>query len=141
MLFFLNLLSFLHMINDVCYSDWASRCLSGKNLPAVQETQVQALDQEDPLEKEMVIHSSNLAWEILWTELPGGLQDMGSKRIRPDLVTKQQQQLRISFRENWRFSDVPISFHLLLIFWYPHGILCGPTPSTEVLLIWRLTSN
>ena len=84
----------------------------------------------------MVIHSSNLAWEILWTELPGGLQDMGSKRIRPDLVTKQQQQLRISFRENWRFSDVPISFHLLLIFWYPHGILCGPTPSTEVLLIW-----
>ena len=74
MLFFLNLLSFLHMINDVCYSDWASRCLSGKNLPAVQETQVQALDQEDPLEKEMVTLSSILAWEIPWTEEPVGSQ-------------------------------------------------------------------
>ena len=101
MFFFLNLLSFLHIINEACYSDWASQWLSGKNLPAVQETQVRALDQEDPLEKEMVTHSSNLAWEIPWTEVPGGLQAMDRKRIRQDLVTKQQQQLRISFGENW----------------------------------------
>ena len=48
-----------------------------KNLPAVQETQVQFLGWEDPLEKEMAIHSSILAWRIPWTEEPGGLQSMG----------------------------------------------------------------
>ena len=46
---------------------------SVKNLPAVQETQVQVLGWEDPLEKEMVTHSSMLAWRIPWTEEPGGL--------------------------------------------------------------------
>ena len=45
-----------------------------KNLPAMQETQVQSLGQEDPLEKGMAIHSSILAWRISWTEEPGGLQ-------------------------------------------------------------------
>ena len=44
-----------------------------KNLPAMLETQVPSLDQEDPLEKGMAIHSSVLAWEILWTKEPGGL--------------------------------------------------------------------
>ena len=42
---------------------------------------VQSLGQEDPLEKEMVTHSSILAWEITWTEEPGGLQSMGSQRV------------------------------------------------------------
>ena len=46
------------------------------NLPARQETQVQSLGQEDPLEKEMATHSSVLAWEIPGTEEPGGLQSM-----------------------------------------------------------------
>ena len=46
---------------------------SVKNLPAVQETQVQVLGWEEPLEKEMVTHSSMLAWRIPWTEEPGGL--------------------------------------------------------------------
>ena len=50
-----------------------------KNLPAVQETQVQSLSREGPLEKEMAIHSSILAWRIPWTEEPGGLQSMGSQ--------------------------------------------------------------
>ena len=50
-----------------------------KNPPAMQETLVQALGQEDPLEKEMATHSSILAWEIPWTEEPGGLQSMGSE--------------------------------------------------------------
>ena len=49
-----------------------------KNLPAVQETWVQSLGQEDPLEREMATHSSILAWRIPWTEEPGGLQPMGS---------------------------------------------------------------
>ena len=51
----------------------------GKNLPAVQETQVQSLDQEDPLEGEMATHSSLLAWRIPWAEEPGRLQSMGSQ--------------------------------------------------------------
>ena len=50
-----------------------------KNLPAMQETQVQPLGQEDLLEKEMATHSSVLAWRIPWTEEPDGLQSMGSQ--------------------------------------------------------------
>ena len=50
-------------------------------LPAMQETQVRSLGQEDPLEKEMAIHSSALAWKIPWTEEPDGLQSMESQRV------------------------------------------------------------
>ena len=53
-----------------------------KNLPAMRETQVLSLGGEDPLEKEMITHSSTLAWEILWTEERGGLQSMRSQRVR-----------------------------------------------------------
>ena len=52
---------------------------SVKNLPAVQETQVQSLGWEDPLEKGIAAHSSILAWKIPWTEEPDGLQSMGSQ--------------------------------------------------------------
>ena len=52
-----------------------------KSLPAMQETRVQSLGQEDLLEKEMATHSSILAWKIPWTEEPGGLQSMGSLRV------------------------------------------------------------
>ena len=52
-----------------------------KNPPAMQETQVPPLGQEDPLEKGMATHSSILAWRILWTEEPGGLQSMESQRV------------------------------------------------------------
>ena len=55
-----------------------------KKLPAMQETQVRSLGQEDPLEKEMATHSSILAWRIPWTEKPGGLQAMRSQRVRHD---------------------------------------------------------
>ena len=55
-----------------------------KNLPAVQESQVQSLGQEDPLEKGMATHSSILAWRIPWTGKPGGLQSMGSRRVGHD---------------------------------------------------------
>ena len=55
-----------------------------KNLPAMWETWVRSLGQEDPLEKEMATHSSTLAWRIPWTEEPGGLQSMGSQRVRQD---------------------------------------------------------
>ena len=51
----------------------------GKNLPAMRETQVRSLSQEDPLEKKTATYSCILAWEIPWTEEPGGLQSMGSQ--------------------------------------------------------------
>ena len=53
-----------------------------KNLPTIQENEVQSLDREDPLEKEMATHSSTLAWKIPWAEEPGRLQTMGSQRVR-----------------------------------------------------------
>ena len=58
-----------------------------KNLPAMWETWVQSLGQGDPLEKGMATHSSVLVWRIPWTEKPGGLQSMGSQRVRHDWVT------------------------------------------------------
>ena len=57
---------------------------SVKHLPASCETQVQSLGWEDPLEKEMAIHSGNLAWKIPWTEEPGRLQCIGSQRVGHD---------------------------------------------------------
>ena len=55
-----------------------------KCLPTMRVTQVQSLGQEDLLEKGMAIHSSVLAWRILWTDEPGCLQSMGSKRVTHD---------------------------------------------------------
>ena len=55
-----------------------------KRLPAMWETQVQSLGWEDPLEKEMAIHSSTLAWKIPWMEEPDRLQTMWSQRVRHD---------------------------------------------------------
>ena len=52
-----------------------------KNLPAMQKTQVQCLDQDDSLEKEMATHTNILAWKIPWKEEPGRLQSMGSQRV------------------------------------------------------------
>ena len=56
----------------------------GKNLPAIQETWVQSLGQEDPLEKETAPHSGIIAWKIPWTEEPGRLHSMGLQRFRHD---------------------------------------------------------
>ena len=55
-----------------------------KSLPAMWETRVRSLVWEDPLEKEVAAHSSIFAWKIPWTEEPGGLQFMGSQRVRHD---------------------------------------------------------
>ena len=61
---------------------WASLVVElVKNLPAMQETWVQSLGLEDPLEKGKAIHSSILAWRIPWTEKPGRLQSMGLQRV------------------------------------------------------------
>ena len=66
----------------------ASLLAQVKNPPVIQETRVQSLGREDPLEKGMTAHSSILAWRIPWTEEPGGLRSMGSQRVKDDLVTK-----------------------------------------------------
>ena len=55
-----------------------------KNLPVIQETWVQSLGQKDPLENRMTTHSNILAWRMLWTEEPGGLQPIGSQRVGRD---------------------------------------------------------
>ena len=57
------------------------------NQPALQETQIWYLGREDPLDKEMVIHSNIFAWEIAWTEEPDGLQSIGLQRAGQDWVT------------------------------------------------------
>ena len=61
-----------------------------KNVPAMQEIQVQTLGKKDYLEKEMGTHSSILAWEITWTEEPDKLQAMELQRVEHKLVTKKQ---------------------------------------------------
>ena len=59
-----------------------------KNLPTMQETRVQSLGWEDPLEEEMATYSSILAWRIPWTEEPGRLQSIGLQRVEHNLATK-----------------------------------------------------
>ena len=63
-----------------------------KSLPAMQETWVPSLGQEDPLQKEIATHYSTLAWEIPWIEEPGMLQSMGSQRVKHDLVITNQEK-------------------------------------------------
>ena len=64
--------------------NWERVAQMVKNLPAIWETRVQFLGWEGPLEKEMAIHSSTLAWKIPWTEEPDRLQPMGSQRVGHD---------------------------------------------------------
>ena len=79
--------SFLLFSYDLTHL-WASLVAQRvKNLPAMQETWVQSLGWEDPLQKEMATHSSILAWEIPWTEEPGRLQSLGLQRVGHDWVT------------------------------------------------------
>ena len=67
---------------------WASLVAQKvKRLSAMQETWVQSLGQEDPLEKEMATHSSTLAWKIPWMEEPGRLQSVGLQRVELDSAT------------------------------------------------------
>ena len=61
----------------------------------MQEMRVRSVGPEDPLEKEMATHSSILAWEILWTEEPGGLQSIGSQRVRHDLTEHTHLEFEI----------------------------------------------
>ena len=68
-----------------------------KRLSIMRETQVRSLGREDPLEKEMAMHSSTVAWKIPWTEEPGRLQSMGSQRVGHDCVTSLSQDQNRDF--------------------------------------------
>ena len=86
-----------------------------KHLPAMWETWVWSLGQEDPLEEGMATHSSTLAWKIPWTEEPGRLQSMGSQRVRDDWATSLSLNhilLKIlqSFQSNRKEFQIQITF-------------------------------
>ena len=66
-----------------------------KHLPAMWETQVQSLGQEDPMEKEIATHSSTLAWKIQWMEEPGKLQSMGLQRVTLILYLEMRIEMNI----------------------------------------------
>ena len=70
------------------------------NLPAKQETGVRSLGWEDPLEKEMVIHSIVLVWEISWTKEPGRIQSMGSLKVKHDLVNNNNKATKCMINFN-----------------------------------------
>ena len=80
------------MVSQRVEHDWASNTFPVaqmvKNLPAMRETLVISLGQEDYLQKEMATHSSILAWRIPWTEEPGGLQSIESQTVGHDWATK-----------------------------------------------------
>ena len=93
----------------------------GKHLSTMRETQVWALGWEDPLEKEMAIHSSTVAWKIPWTEKPGRLQSMGSQRVGHDWASslslwrlKLPSKVYQSWTSSCRVNTVCLELSLLL---------------------------
>ena len=91
-----------------------------KNLPAMQETQVQSLDSEDPMEKGVAAHSSILAWKIPWKEEPGGLQSTWSQRVRRDWAASTfSHAVAFSWELSWAQLTMmasDLSFHQVVTF-------------------------
>jgi len=87
-----------------------------KRLPAMWETHVQSLGQEDSLEKEMATHSSPLAWKISWMEEPGRLQSMGSQRVVQDWLTS------LSFFPSFSFINIYLGYCSLLSIMYKASV-------------------
>jgi len=100
---------------------------SVKNLPAMREMWVLLLGWEDPLEKEMATHSSILAWEILWTEEPGGLQSMGLQRVRHDWAHPHahQEPRSITVWVNVIVGFMSPNLETLESIYFKSAILCG----------------
>ena len=85
-------------IGRCTFPSWASLVAQTvKRLPAMQETRVRFLGWEDPLEKEMAIHSRTFAWKIPWTEELDRLQSMGSQRVRQDRATSLSLSLSLCY--------------------------------------------
>ena len=101
-----------------------------KSLPAMQETRIQSLGQEDSLEKGMATNSSSLAWSIPWTEEPGWLQPMGSHRVRHDWATNTftlwsisctsgyiPQRIESKSQSAMHFANIHVNSSLIHISW------------------------
>ena len=82
-----------------------------KRLSTMWETQVRSLGREDPLEKEMAINSSTIAWKIPWTEEPGRLQSMGSQRVGHDRATS------LSFLSIQYMLEMGMATHSCILAW------------------------
>ena len=96
--------------------------------PTDQETQVQSQGSEDSLEKDIETHSSILAWKILWTEAPGGLQSMGLQRVRHYYLVIEHQQNNITWGWLMKFGRFNLS---------PPPILrCGPKVTSLMLQLY-----
>ena len=99
-------------------------CSMLKNLPAKQEMWVRSLGQEDPLEKEMATHSNILAWEMPWTEKPGGLQSMGSPKsqtwLNDETTIMPCHLLMMNLPSEWKGLSFSLHASLLLIFQGSH---------------------
>ena len=94
----------------VCVTQTSLGAQTVKCLPATWETWVQSRGREDPLEKQMATHSSILAWRILWNEEPGGLQSMGSQRVRHERATSHSlyqnlKKKRMSILQSWKKEE------------------------------------
>ena len=76
-----------------------------KRLSTMRETRVQSLGWEDPLEKEMAIHSSNIAWKIPWTEEPGTLQSMGTRK-ESDTTERLHVHVHINFNSKLHYTNL-----------------------------------
>ena len=118
---------FLVCFSVLLWENWASLVAqSVKNLPAVQETPVWSLGREDPLEKEMATHASILVWRISWTQEPGGLQSMESKRAGHDWATHTLRKLKV---EEERKQNTPPKS--------PHPAPTPPRWTTEAARVLR----
>ena len=100
-----------------------------KNLPAMRETWVRSLGQEDPLEEGMATHSSILAWRIPWTEDPGRLQSMGSQRVGHNWTTEY------AYLYDGEEEGIKQNYKLLHGSWWLHQ---HQTLQTWLEKMWRL---
>ena len=116
-------------------SNWDSLVAqSVKNLSMMRETRVRSLGWEDPLEKEMAIHSSTIAWKIPWTGDPGRLQSMGSQRVGHDRTTELNYFIPLegNFKMFCRSALLSISHSFVSDSLQPHGLQHArlPCPSS-----------
>ena len=100
-----------------------------------QETWIQSLGQEDPLEKEMATHSSILAWKVPWTEVPGRLQSSGLQRVRHDWATEHTYTYR------WSKAKIHIKVNREKARFYSFIDMVITLPSMGILCTWLLDEN
>ena len=112
-----------------------------KSLPILQETQVQSLVWEDPLEEEMATHSRILAWKIPWTEEPGRLQSRGLQRVEHSSVTTLHFT-SLLVQEFWeQIMQIILRFPIVVESLSHVQLLCDPMESARLLHPWDFPSK